>query len=305
NIPALRWRILRRALLTGRGSDSGNVCEDSSLDKVSRRGINGFGLIPCHFVCEVGKKSDSLVKRDGCYCYTLPLPDAPKLFLHQRLETQPALHLRDSEFCNQNNIDNTGLICQWPSEEVLAYYSLSHPENFRGKRVIELGSGYGLAGLVIAMVAEASEVVISDGNRQVVDYVQSSIEANSASFGDTKVISMVLHWGGTLESELLSGAFDVIVASDCTFWEESHAALAGTIGRLLKRDASSEAMVFSPKRGDKLDKFLVEAEEAGLKSSVTEVYDVGIRRKHESFCNGGDRISWPNYEPDHCYPLLI
>lgn len=41
----------------------------------------------------------------------------------------------------------------------------------RGKRVIELGSGYGLAGLVIAMVTEASEVVISDGNPLVVDCI--------------------------------------------------------------------------------------------------------------------------------------
>jgi len=34
--------------------------------------------------------------------------------------------------------------------------------------VLELGSGYGLAGLVIATSANANEVVISDGNPQVV-----------------------------------------------------------------------------------------------------------------------------------------
>lgn len=41
----------------------------------------------------------------------------------------------------------------------------------RSKRVIELGSGYGLAGLVIAATTEALEVVISDGNPQVVDCI--------------------------------------------------------------------------------------------------------------------------------------
>lgn len=41
----------------------------------------------------------------------------------------------------------------------------------RNKRVIELGSGYGLAGFVIAVAAEALEVVISDGNPQVVDCI--------------------------------------------------------------------------------------------------------------------------------------
>lgn len=43
--------------------------------------------------------------------------------------------------------------------------------SFRSKKVIELGSGYGLAGFVIAAVTEASEVVISDGNPQVVDCI--------------------------------------------------------------------------------------------------------------------------------------
>lgn len=41
----------------------------------------------------------------------------------------------------------------------------------RQKRVIELGSGYGLAGLVVAMTMEALEVFISDGNPQVVDCI--------------------------------------------------------------------------------------------------------------------------------------
>lgn len=37
--------------------------------------------------------------------------------------------------------------------------------------MIELGSGYGLAGLLVAAVTEALEVVISDGNPQVVDCI--------------------------------------------------------------------------------------------------------------------------------------
>lgn len=46
-----------------------------------------------------------------------------------------------------------------------------HPLFPSSKKVIELGSGYGLAGLVIAAATDALEVVISDGNPQVVDCI--------------------------------------------------------------------------------------------------------------------------------------
>jgi calmodulin-lysine N-methyltransferase len=38
----------------------------------------------------------------------------------------------------------------------------------RSKKVLELGSGYGLAGLAVAASTNAAEVIISDGNPQVV-----------------------------------------------------------------------------------------------------------------------------------------
>lgn len=43
--------------------------------------------------------------------------------------------------------------------------------NSRSKKVLELGSGYGLAGLIIGACTNADEVVISDGNPQVVECI--------------------------------------------------------------------------------------------------------------------------------------
>ncbi|KAL0431012.1 UNVERIFIED_CONTAM: hypothetical protein Sradi_0727200, partial [Sesamum radiatum] len=78
---SLRWQILRRASAAASPSDPENLCEEIRLDKVSRRTRSGFNLIPWHVVNEVGEDSDSFPKRDACFCYTLPLPNAPKLFL--------------------------------------------------------------------------------------------------------------------------------------------------------------------------------------------------------------------------------
>uniref|UniRef100_A0A5B7BXH2 Calmodulin-lysine N-methyltransferase n=1 Tax=Davidia involucrata TaxID=16924 RepID=A0A5B7BXH2_DAVIN len=113
---------------------------------------------------------------------------------------------------------------------------------------------------------------------------------------------MMLHWNQEEISDI-SNTFDVIVASDCTFFKEFHKGLARTIKFLLKNKGPSEAIFFSPKRGDSLDKFLVEIKESGLHFSITEMYDTEVWRRHQSFIKGDD--SWPNYEKDHCYPLMV
>ncbi|XP_076919555.1 calmodulin-lysine N-methyltransferase-like [Bidens hawaiensis] len=288
---SLRWGILRRALISSRS-------DDQSETSISRKANRGFSLIPFHLVEEelVPKAPEARV------CYTLPNQTATKLYLYQRVDNCANANLDDFRICNTFDIDNTGLVCAWPSEEVLAYYCLSQLDLFRSKKVIELGSGYGLAGLVIAAVTEASEVVISDGNPQVVDYIQRNITANSSVFGSTKVKSMMLHWNRE-ELSNVSNSFDIIVASDCTFFKEFHTGLVKTVKCLLKKEKHSEAIFLGPKRGSSLDDFLVEVKESGLQFTVDEIYDQEIWRRHESFMKNNS--TWPNYEKDHCYPLLV
>uniref|UniRef100_A0A1J3GJ35 Calmodulin-lysine N-methyltransferase n=1 Tax=Noccaea caerulescens TaxID=107243 RepID=A0A1J3GJ35_NOCCA len=289
---SLRWKILRQALL--RRSDSQS---EAGINLITRKATKGFNLIPCQMVDSSPESENS---REACVCYTIPIPGSPKLYLTQRVDN--CSDLNDFEISNRYNIDNTGLVCQWPSEEVLAHFCRSQPDRFRGKKVIELGSGYGLAGLVIAAATEASQVIISDGNPQVVNYIKRNIESNSMAFGSTSVKAMELHWNQPQLSEL-TNTFDLIVASDCTFFKEFHYHLARIIKMLLKSKEPSEALFFSPKRGDSLEKFLKEIEEIGLHYVLTENYDAQVWECHETLVKGDE--SWPNYDKNHCYPLLI
>ncbi|XP_076914617.1 calmodulin-lysine N-methyltransferase-like [Bidens hawaiensis] len=299
----LRWGILRRALISSPSDDDQS---ETSVKSVSRKANRGFGLIPFQLVDNNQVKAEELVPaslpkaREACVCYTLPNQSATKLYLYQRVDT--CANLDDFRICNTYDIDNTGLVCSWPSEEVLAYYCLSQLDLFRSKRVIELGSGYGLAGLVIAAATEASEVVISDGNPQVVEYIQCNITANSSVFGSTKVKSMMLHWNQEKLSSV-SNSFDIIVASDCTFFKEFHTGLVQTVKCFLKKEGHSEAIFLGPRRGSSLDGFLMEVKENGLQFTVDDIYDQEIWRRHESFTK--NNATWPNYEKDHCYPLLV
>eukprot|EP00268_Persea_americana_P013880 TRINITY_DN16149_c0_g1_i4.p1 TRINITY_DN16149_c0_g1~~TRINITY_DN16149_c0_g1_i4.p1 ORF type:complete len:318 (-),score=60.87 TRINITY_DN16149_c0_g1_i4:716-1669(-) len=303
---SLRWAILRRAILTPSNPDHSSLKE---IHRISRKALRGFNLIPCHILNghemeELGaslniKELEGL--KDAYLCYRLPVRRAPTLFLIQRVESH--VHLNDFEICNRYDVDNTGLVCHWPSEDVLAYFCLTHAEMFRSKRILELGSGYGLAGLAIAAGTDAAEVVISDGNPQVVDYIQRNIQANAGVFGETTVKSMILHWKTEQSSNVLN-TFDVIIASDCTFFKEFHEGLAHTVKSLLKHSETSEALFLAPRRGDSLDKFLEKIGETGLKFEVVEIYDCKVWKLHLKFLNGDDS-SWPNYDKDHCYPILV
>ncbi|KAF6174331.1 hypothetical protein GIB67_040824 [Kingdonia uniflora] len=300
---SLRWRILRNAFISTSLRPTDDSCESDKRRKISRKtSSQGFNLIKSTLTLINPVDVDDISKPDlDVYVsYTLPLEKDPQLVLRQRVDNK--FNLNDFEICNRYDIDNTGLVCHWPSEDVLAYFCLSHKDMFRYKRVLELGAGYGLAGLVIAACTDALEVIISDGNPQVVDYIQHNIHANSGAFADTKVNSMLLHWNQDQDSRFFK-SFDIIVASDCTFFKEFHVGLAQTIKSFLKHSDASEALFFSPKRGNSLDMFLKKIQEIGLNFAITENYDQEVWQRHEKFLNGDE--SWPNYEKDHCYPFLV
>ncbi|XP_008788403.2 calmodulin-lysine N-methyltransferase isoform X4 [Phoenix dactylifera] len=305
---SLRWEILRRSFLS-RSSPEPDHASQKSTKIVSRKAAGGFKLISCHPLRghlseDLGtspRTKDLAGHRDVCICYKLPVASVPNLTLVQRMED--CIDLNDFQISTGYSIDTTGLVCCWPSEDVLAYFCISHLDMFRSKRVLELGSGYGLAGLAIAASSDACEVVISDGNPQVVDYIQRNISVNAGAFGNTKVKSMTLHWNEEPASDILN-SFDIIVASDCTFFKEFHESLARIVKSLLKYSEGSEAIFLSPKRGDSLDKFLENIMEAGLQYELVEKYDSRVWNLHQNFLEGRD-TSWPNYLKDHCYPLLV
>ena len=64
------------------------------------------------------------------------------------------------------------MVTLWPSEEALAYLCMKRPHMFKGKSIIEIGAGLGLAGLVLAATSEAKCVIVTDGNSRAVEHLR-------------------------------------------------------------------------------------------------------------------------------------
>ncbi len=91
-------------------------------------------------------------------------------------------------------------------------------------------------------------------------------------------------------------------ASCSTFFKDFHLDLAHTIEGLLGVLDGCQAILFSPSRGNTLDRFVKACHSAKLNVGITEQYDAHIWSIHKGFLTNDGNSAWPNYdeEPSCC-----
>ena len=102
------------------------------------------------------------------------------------------------------------------------------PNFFAGKRVLELGCGTGLPGIVAARLG-ASRLVLTDGTAEVLARAKQNAAAN---LRDVPWAAQQLLFGEVTPEEL-AGKFDVLIASDVLYQSSGWRPLAQTAGELL------------------------------------------------------------------------
>mmetsp|Transcript_9173 Transcript_9173/g.17491 ORF Transcript_9173/g.17491 Transcript_9173/m.17491 type:complete len:241 (-) Transcript_9173:49-771(-) len=130
--------------------------------------------------------------------------------------------------------NSTGMTI-WKGSEVLAHYLSSHPECVRGKRVLEMGAGLGLCGLLTHHLG-ASHVCLTDGDIKVLDQLRHNVTRNTTTQGAMTIECPQLVWGkdNGLEAFLQKyGTQDVILAADCLYIPQSVEPFFQTVQRLL------------------------------------------------------------------------
>ena len=124
---------------------------------------------------------------------------------------------------------DTGVVV-WDAAIVLAKYLEINTDMVRDMEVVELGSGTGAVGLC-AGVLGAKQVILTDLEELVV-FLSHNIELNTEV---TRVSALALEWGNNANIETVMNMVtrvDLVLVSDCVFYEESLDDLVDTM-RLL------------------------------------------------------------------------
>ncbi|KAH9853831.1 putative methyltransferase-domain-containing protein [Lenzites betulinus] len=131
----------------------------------------------------------------------------------------------------------------WPAGEVLSSY-IARQVSLRDKRVLELGSGTGLVGLVAGKLG--ARVCITD-QAPLLGIMKQNVSLNQL---ESYVSVAELNWGEPLPLDLPKP--DLILAADCVYFEPAFPLLVQTLADLV-HDGSPEVL-FCYKKRRKADK---------------------------------------------------
>eukprot|EP00731_Ephydatia_muelleri_P027744 Em0019g617a len=149
----------------------------------------------------------------------------------------------------------------WDAAPFLSYYLEKFPSIIEGKRVIELGAGTGLVGMVSNMLG-AHEVAVTDMKTAS---AERNVRLNRHNLINDCIEVSHLEWGKDISH--FNPPFDVILAADVIYVEEGFDLLLSTVSQL--SDANTTILLSCAHRYDWVEKFLAQvAVENRFRSSI-------------------------------------
>lgn len=150
-------------------------------------------------------------------------------------------HPRQLVLVPQKDVGEEAVVV-WDAALVLSFFLVKHSQAFFEQgltRVLELGAGTGAVGLSAAAIG-AGKVTLTDLPR-FVPLLEESIALNKSTLSNVE--AKALTWGDEKDLENLDAAFDLILVSDCIYYEASVDPLITTLVNLCKRNSECQVLL--------------------------------------------------------------
>lgn len=303
SIAKRRWKILAKALCHGSNSFDESENENNSpfqlaTNQNNRTASDDYLASVRRFTCfSLFQRNSFIVRR----YVNEDIQSAENWFVYRtNVDSQEyslIVHELSQKFTPEDLIgfNNTGNICVWPSEEVLAYYILHHLPAFSQLRVLELGGGMTcLAGLLIAKYTQAEFVHLTDGNDLAIQNASEMLTQNTIN--SANVVCSVLKWE-TVDDVQDDAQYDCIISADCLFFDSARTSFVNALWLFMK--PTGFGLIMAPNRGSTLNIFLRQAKQKGFHCQVRKCYNRIIWQKHLEL------LDTSVYDEDIHYPVLI
>lgn len=131
--------------------------------------------------------------------------------------------------------DGTTGLHSWQAAGALAEWAISNSHKLRHKQCLELGSGTGLTGFILAKICNPKKLVLTDGNNLVVKLLTENYETNFSTKTNEISIEM-LDWENIQDSNITDRIVpDIIFASDVVYDNTLFVPLSCTLDFIFKK----------------------------------------------------------------------
>ncbi|XP_021894293.1 protein N-lysine methyltransferase METTL21A isoform X1 [Carica papaya] len=122
-----------------------------------------------------------------------------------------------------------------PAPDTTPHGPYSHLLDFRARRAVELGAGCGAAGMAFHLLG-LTDIVLTD-IAPVMPALKHNLKRNKRALGKALKTS-ILYWNNREQIRALNPPFDLVIAADVVYIEESVGQLVGAMEALVADDGA-------------------------------------------------------------------
>lgn len=173
-----------------------------------------------------GESTQILTTPDEDAPIDLFAPDPHEKFTFE-FENDITIELSGFTYDSDETWQATG-VTLWRAATYLSEYMVKHQKEIFGERssitnirVLEIGAGLGLCGLLVHRLVDGSDVVVTDGDSDALRQLRQNIQDNQAVDERHVLSSQQLIWGNDTATKFLEAqqgkTFPLIIASDVVY----------------------------------------------------------------------------------------